>query len=256
MTDTQRQQYFARIGYTPKEGESEVEILQNIHRGHAFHIPFENIDVYHKKTLSLTEDDLFDKMVTRRRGGYCFEMNGLMYFALTKLGFRVHSVLARIGGKERGLGSLLHRMNIVFLSDGSKWIADVGFGGEGLIEAVPMTGEPFETFGKTYRVVENGAGGMKYSVQVLIDGEYIDQFAFHESPNTQQDFEVCSFYTNCYPESVFRKFPMCTLPTPTGRISISNDRLRITENGEITDRFFTPEELPTILREYFGIVAE
>ena len=68
------QALFDRIGYT--EGGTDTERLIRLHRCYATHVPFENIDVYNDKDISLKTEDLFDKIVTRHRGGYCFEMNG------------------------------------------------------------------------------------------------------------------------------------------------------------------------------------
>ncbi len=253
MTESQLQEYFARIHYTPKDSETEEEILKNLHRNHAFHIPFENMDVYRKMTVSLDEDALFEKLVRQKRGGYCFEMNGLFYFVLLSMGYTVHSVLARIGGKDRPFGGLTHRMNVVFLSNGTKWAADVGYGGDGLIEPVLISETPTVSFGRTYRVIRKEDDLMKYHLQVLSDGEFVNQFCFNEEPNQQKDFEICNFYTNCHPDSGFRQRVMCTLPTPEGRISISDDRLRVVRNGEISDTFFPPESLKDILSAHFDI---
>lgn len=168
----------------------------------------------------------------------------------------MHSVLARIARKDGSYSGLTHRMNVVYLSDGSKWIADVGFGGDGLIEPIPISVSPTVSFGRTYRIVDGHAAGLTYCLQSLEQNSYIDRFFFHEWPNQQADFEISSFFTSSHPDSVFRKHLMCTIPTMHGRISISDDRLRTVEKGTTRDIFFTPEELPHLLAKHFGIFLD
>jgi N-hydroxyarylamine O-acetyltransferase len=241
--------YFNRIGY--KEGGSDTERLFRVHRRHIMSIPFENIDVYNGKLVSVESEAVFDKLVVKNRGGYCFEMNCLLADALSAMGFEIYGVLARVSMGPGGFGPHLHGMNIA-VAEGKRYICDVGFGGDCFVEPLLFeTGLEQRVHACTYRIMESGA--VQYSVQILKDGQYVDMLGFDDIPALAGDFGVSNFYTNCHPESGFRHFVMVNLFTENGRFSMFNEQLTI-RNGEKTVRKnLTKEELPQALEKYFGI---
>src|SRR5438552_5613549 len=124
--------YLARIGYTgPREPTPAV--LEAVHLAHATHIPFENLDIQLGRPILLDLASLQAKLVHGRRGGYCFEQNTLFAAALEQLGFRVTRLAARVRIGATRLSPRTHMTLKVDVDEGS-WLADVGFGGAGLLE--------------------------------------------------------------------------------------------------------------------------
>ncbi|NUW38926.1 arylamine N-acetyltransferase [Nonomuraea rhodomycinica] len=125
-----------RAAAGPRRAPS-AETLRAVHRAHVTAIPFENLDVVLGRGAPIDLESLQDKLVGRRRGGYCHEHNLLFAAALERLGFRVTRHLARIR-----LGRLhlprTHATLTVETEEGGRWLADVGFGGEGLVEPLPF----------------------------------------------------------------------------------------------------------------------
>jgi N-hydroxyarylamine O-acetyltransferase len=243
------QAYFDRIGY--KEGGTDTERLYRVHKCHITSIPFENIDVYNKKTISVKPEDVFNKLVTQKRGGYCFEMNCLLAEALKEMGFKVYGVLARVAMGPGNFGQHSHRMNIAE-ADGKRYVCDVGFGGDCFVEPLLFElGLEQHTHGCTYRVVSSQA--VQYSVQILKEGVFTDMLGFDDIPALPGDFELSNFYTNCYPESGFRRFIMINLFTETGRYSMFNQQLTIRNGNEVVQSTLKNEEIPEALLKYFGI---
>ena len=126
--------YFDRIGYS---GPKEVDLatLDALMRAHAAAVPFENLDVQLGRPISLAPDAVFDKLVTRRRGGWCYEQNGLFGRALAALGFDVRRVAAGVMRTARGDAALGNHLTLIVTLEGRPWLVDVGFGGS---QAAPI----------------------------------------------------------------------------------------------------------------------
>jgi N-hydroxyarylamine O-acetyltransferase len=244
------QAYFDRIGFKENKAESETERLYRVHRCHMLSIPFENIDVYNDRTVSVEPEAVFEKLVIKKRGGYCFEMNCLFAAVLKEMGFKVYGVLARVS-MGNGFGAHLHRMNIAE-ADGKRYVCDVGFGGDCFIE--PLLFQPGleqRVNGCTYRIIKSRA--VQYSVQILKEGIYADMLGFDDIPALEADFEVSNFYTNRHPESGFRHFIMINLFTENGRHSMFNEQLTVRDGEETVRKTLSGEEIPAALEKYFGI---
>jgi N-hydroxyarylamine O-acetyltransferase len=143
-------------GYLERVGLAGRPSIAEVHLAHSTSIPFENLDPHRGVEVSLTAEDLFDKLVSRRRGGYCFEQNLLLAAALQALGWNVELFLARVlyrapAGVVRPRSHLLLRVD-----DGNGiWHADVGFGQGTLLEPIPFgPGEEHNQQGWRYRVID------------------------------------------------------------------------------------------------------
>jgi N-hydroxyarylamine O-acetyltransferase len=189
--------YLDRVGL-----RSEPTSLAAIHRAHATTIVFENFDPSAGRPVALDVDNLADKMVTRGRGGYCFEQNMLLKAALEEIGFGpVDLMLARVRiggtGGDRPLDHLLLRVS----EGGRPWLADVGFGGGGLLDPVPFqVGVETDQSGWRYRLVEDGP---ELALQVFQDGTWTDMYGFVPEPVPLIDVEVSNWYTATHPTSSF-----------------------------------------------------
>src|SRR5262245_27861823 len=117
--------YLGRIGYTGSRAPT-LEVLRALHRAHLYAVPFENLDIHAGRRIVLDQDALFQKVVTHRRGGFCYELNGLFAALLRKLGFDVTLLSGRVHN-DGGFGPEYDHMTLLVKLDG-RWLADVGFG--------------------------------------------------------------------------------------------------------------------------------
>jgi N-hydroxyarylamine O-acetyltransferase len=189
--------YLERVGL-PDEPTS----LAALHRAHVTTIVFENFDPSTGQPVVLDVDSLADKMVARGRGGYCFEHNMLLKAALEEIGLGPADLMlarVRIGGTgdDRPLDHLLLRVT----EGGRPWLADVGFGGGGLLDPVPFeVGVETDQSGWLYRLVEDGP---ELVLQVFQDGAWTDMYGFVPQPVPVIDVEVSNWYTATHPTSSF-----------------------------------------------------
>ncbi len=243
------QAYFDRIGYV--DGGSDTERLRRVHRAHITHIPFEDIDVYNGRILSLKPEALEQKLVTEKRGGYCFEMNGLFCEAVRAMGISIYGVQARVAQAPGRFGSHSHRMNIAE-ADGVRYVCDVGFGGDCFTVPLKLEiGLEQTDYGCTYRIMPGKQ--VQYTVQLQKDGEFSDILGFDDIPAIPEDFEMGNFFTNCHPTSGFKSFLMLNRFTENGRVSMFNLQLTVTEGQQVTRRQVSWDELPGVLQQYFGL---
>jgi N-hydroxyarylamine O-acetyltransferase len=243
--------YLERIGYTGGTDVSE-ETLMELHIAHTLNIPFENLDVYYGKPILLDELSLFNKIVKSRRGGYCFEMNGLFSIVLQKLGFNITNLLAR--GIIDGIDytAKTHQVMLVEINN-RKWLADVGFGNDGIIAPLILKeGRDQEQFAHAYRLLKDPEYG--YVMQKKIAGKYISMYAFTLNRCYPMDFIMSNHFTATFPESFFVKMRMCTMPTREGRITLTDTRFKIITKGDVTEKEIeNDDEFNRVLKKYFKL---
>ncbi len=248
----QLQQYFERIHFDGV-AKPDIQTLFDLHRQHTFVIPFENLAIFEGQDILVDPDSLFDKIVQRGRGGYCFEMNGLLAFILRRIGFDVRDLLARVFVSENEVFAKLHHILLVEV-EGKRFLCDVGFGGNGLIEPIELAmDKPVTQFGETYRLMHSDAFG--YILQHQLDGAFTNQYAFTlEACKPVVDYLAPNFFCSKFPESLFTNQLMCTRPTPDGRVTISGKTLKIRTGGR-TDRqeVSDPESFNRMVRDHFDL---
>lgn len=218
--------YLTRTGYDGPRAAT-VETLRALHRAHVTAIPFENIDVVLGRGVSLDVDALRDKLVTRGRGGYCHEHNLLFAAALERLGFTVTRHLARVRLGRTHLPRTHAALTVTI--DGRPWLADVGFGGDGLLEPIPF--EDGATLGP-WRLARDGA------FWVLHAGDTELYALTATEPDLPSDFEVANYYVATNPHSPFIHHLLAQRTSPDERIRVEQ---------------FPIEELAVTLRERIGI---
>ena len=202
--------YFERIAYAGDRMPSRAT-LDALHLAHATHIPFENLDILLGRPIRLDLASLQAKLVRGRRGGYCFEQNRLFAAALEALGFAVTPLAARV---RFGTSSVLPRTHMLLEVDvdGSRLLADVGFGVFGLFMPVPLD-EPGESrqFAWTYRVAREEG---RYALQMRSGVAWTDLYAFTLEPQYPADYEMANHYTSTHPASRFVQMPTAQRSTP------------------------------------------
>lgn len=245
--------YFDRIKWHPGD-ESPLDMLKTVHFKHITNIPFENLDVYAKKTISVDADSVYEKLVVNNRGGYCFEMNCLLYTALLAMGFDVKPYLARVSMGELGFGPYAHRVNIATLGN-DRYILDVGFGGSCFVEPLKLEeGIEQKQLWMSYRVVRSNA--VDYAIQIMENDKYTDMLGFNDRPAVPMDFEVGNHYTNTHPSSFFRDHIMCAIYTENGKKTLFDNNLTIRQGDTVTSMVLGKEEMVPALKEHFNIDAE
>jgi N-hydroxyarylamine O-acetyltransferase len=224
--------------------------LRTLHRAHQMTVPFENLDIHLAEPISLDEGDLIDKIVRRRRGGFCYELNGAFALLLEALGARVSRVAARVYG-EAGLSPPFdHLALIVRAADGSgPWLADVGFGSHSdyplLLDARDDQNDPAGRF----QLADAEAG----DIDVLKDGK--PQYRLETRERSLADCVPTCWWQQTSPLSHFTQSTICSRLTPGGRVSISGRMLIQTQDGTRTEQQLgTDEALLAAYRDHFGVV--
>jgi len=246
--------YIARIGYTGSRAPT-LDTLHAITKAHATSIPFENLDVLLGRPIDLELEKVFDKLVTRKRGGYCFEQNTLFLYVLESLGFAVEPLSARVR-LNRARDFLPPRTHI-FLRvtiDGEPWLTDVGVGAGSLTSAIRFVpDEPQPTPHDTRRIVREGDVWMH---QVLWGDAWQDVYEFTGERMPPIDREVANWFTSAHPRSHFKDRLMVARALPNGgRVSIQNRELtkRDPDGTGHPTMLASDEELLDVLREHFGL---
>jgi N-hydroxyarylamine O-acetyltransferase len=242
--------YLRRIEYDGLRAPS-ASTLRKLHRQHLFTVPFENLDIALGVPIRLDPDALFDKIVTRKRGGFCYELNGLFCLLLRELGFPVEMLSARVRSADGSFSREFDHMLLKVTLKGS-WIADVGFGDSSLDPVPTRAAGASQGEGLEFAVrASNGTGDLVRRQQ---DGGYIPDYRFTEVPRQLADFsEMCLFHQTS-PESHFTQKRVCTKALPDGRITISGMRLIETRDGVRRESALnSEEELRNCLSKQFGI---
>lgn len=239
--------YLSRIGFSG-EIKNDGETLGRLMRAHMQSVPFENLEVYYdKREPQLSTEALFDKIVSNRRGGYCFELNGLFSRLLSSLGFSVSLFAARVV-KGGFLSPPSHEVLCVE-AEGKRFFCDVGFGG-------PVPSSPIElTYGKKLRCAEGRCYRFEKreedtALQLLRNEEISDILIFSETPLDAVDFVPLNAFCAYSPLEPFIHKPMVWKREGEKRLSIDGEIFR---DGETETKITSREELESLLRERFGM---
>ncbi len=243
--------YLARIGY---QGDLDPTpaTLARLHRAHALTIPFENLDILLGLPIRLDLASLQAKLVDGRRGGYCFEQNTLFAAVLEHLGFEVTRLAARVRMGVRTTGARTHMVLRVEI-DGERWLADVGFGGDGLLDPLPFDGgDPVRQGSWSYRLQREDR---LFVVRSLATGGWVDLYAFDLQPQLPVDYEVANHFTSTWPRSPFVGGLTVQLPGVDERLVIRGAVFSVQRpDGEERSTISSNEELVRILAAQFGLM--
>ncbi|BBX63737.1 arylamine N-acetyltransferase [Mycobacterium saskatchewanense] len=221
--------YFERIGYRGAT-EPNLGVLQGLITAHTRSIPFENLDpLMGVPVEDLSAEALTDKLVYRRRGGYCYEQNGLMGYALAALGFRVRRLAGRVAWllpPGAPLGAQTHTVLVVtFPGSPGPYLVDVGFGGQTPTSPLRLeTGTIQQTAQEPYRLEDRGEGLL---LQAQIRGEWTPLYVFSTQTALDVDLQVGSWFVSTHPESIFVTGLMVALVGDDGRLNLSGRDLTI-----------------------------
>jgi N-hydroxyarylamine O-acetyltransferase len=245
------QAYLQRMNYTGPLTRS-AETLRQLQTAHLLSVPFENLSIHSGEPIVLDDDALFAKIVSRRRGGFCYELNGLFAALLRALGFDVSMLSAQVANAEGTYGpEFAHMTLMVTLAD--RWLVDVGFG-DSFLEPLPLDEQSQQVQrDRAYRVAREGL--YLVVMQRSPNNEWQPQYRFTLKSYQYPDYAEMCRYHQTSAESHFTRARICSRATPEGRISLGDLRFIETAGGERLERILTnEEEYATILREQFGVV--
>jgi N-hydroxyarylamine O-acetyltransferase len=245
--------YLRRVGYDGPTAPTE-QVLGALHRAHLAAIPFENLDIMLGRPVCMDLESIQAKLVTGRRGGYCFEQGQLFGAALEHLGFSVERLLARVSRP----GQVLPRTHLT-LRVGTPdrlgvWLADVGFGSSppGPLSLRRLrSGGPQEVDGWTYDVAPDGE---EWLLREFQGGEWVTLYRFDNQRVYPADVVMANHYTSTHPDSWFTHTPVVVRRSPGAITSLLGRVLTVTRPGHVKERReLTDEEWASSLRDVFGL---
>ncbi len=241
--------YLRRTGYDGPRGPT-LDTLRGLHLAHLQTVPFENLDIGLHRPISLDPAALYRKIVERRRGGYCYELNGLFALLLREAGFRVEMLSAGVARPGGGFSPEFDHMALrVSLEE--PWLADVGFGDLFLRPLrIDFRGRQ-EEGAKSFRIARSGKWHVLSKREPGAD--WTPEYRFTLVPHRLEEFEPRNRWQQTSPESHFTQNTICSRATPEGRTSLSGSRLIVTRGQMREERTLTDAERTAALIDTFGI---
>jgi N-hydroxyarylamine O-acetyltransferase len=241
--------YLERIGYEGSRAPT-LDTLRALHCRHMLTVPFENLDIHLGRTIVLDEASFFDKVVRQRRGGFCYELNGLFAALLRKLGYDLDLLSGRVANEAGHFGPEFDHLVLLVRLEGQPWVADVGFG-DSFLDPLALDGREQSSGGMLYRIDRTTQGLVLLREEKSV---WSAKYVFSLQPHRLEEFAAMCVYHQTSPQSTFPRARICSLATPQGRITLSEMRLIQAMNGERTERMLESEEqYQWALFEYFGI---
>jgi N-hydroxyarylamine O-acetyltransferase len=252
--------YAERIGHRGTSAPT-VDTLERIVVGHALRIPFENLDIHLGRPIDLEPASVFDKLVHQRRGGYCFEQNGLLLEMLRMIGFTVRPLAARVrssSGADKPRTHMLLQVEV-----GSRtFLADVGFGTHNMVAPLPFEpGVERSIHGETFRLKEISWDGKvlgtppSFDVEVKnADGSWTALYCASLEEQRPVDFVMANWFCSTHPDSAFVRRKVVSLPEVGTRRLLLDRELEVRRDGNVEKTVLdTEDEYRAVLRDVFHI---
>jgi len=247
LSSTQLSRYFTRVGHR-SDARPTLATLRELHRAHLLSIPYENLDIHLGVPLTLDPERMFAKLVDERRGGWCYEMNGVFANVLEAIGFDVRRVAGTVGRAAHGWRAQGNHLVLVVTLD-RPWIVDVGFG-DGFLAPLPLEPGTYSQSFLRYRVSRDGP---RWRVDNHAFGG-ADGFDFTLTRRTLDDFAVQCRELQTSPESGFVKTTVCERFTREGLIMLRGATLKeVTAAGARERVLESAGEYEATLRDRFGL---
>jgi N-hydroxyarylamine O-acetyltransferase len=265
VRDISLEAYLDRVGLSIDGSYGpNIETLKILQLAHMQNIPFENLDVAHGHAISMSVDDVFNKLVHQKRGGYCFEHNTLFGAMLSTLGFSVTDQLARVlWNKPPCLQPFSHIvLQVETAVDGIKYLVDVGFGGMG--SSAPLFYDSQvaqETADGRYLICHNGESegmtGDNRVIKVDVDGTWVDMMCVRMASTPTVDLEQVNWFSCTHPTAMWKSCLFAARMIGTERHHVMNNTYCVRKpSGE---RIFTRVEsvnaLLDLLNSVFGLTC-
>ncbi|WP_438425491.1 arylamine N-acetyltransferase family protein [Aquimarina macrocephali] len=245
------QPYLERIKYT-KDISATEKVLFELQQAHLKSVPFENLDIHYNREITLDIDAIYNKIVVQKRGGFCYELNGLFYHLLKKIGFDVKMISGRVYSKSKDYGKEYDHLAIIASIRNNDYLVDVGFGKFSYTPLLIKTGVKlsddfgyfkFDKFNDDY-----------LRVNEIVNEVSTPQYIFKTIGRNFNEFqEMCTFHQTSK-DSHFTQKKVISMVTDTGRITLNDKQCKITKGTDSEIIEFTEEiKFNELLKEYFDI---
>ena len=236
--------YLSRIGFEGEVGVNAATLTQLMQK-QLRSIPFENTEVQAGRIPSLVPEDIVEKILTCKRGGYCYEVNGVFAMALTAIGFEWYFAGAR--PMFYPMRRPKTHMVVIVTLDGKEYLCDTGFGGYSL--RAPMQIQQGEIMQDADRFRLELIDG-EYVVSSLVQEEWQRLYGFALQPQEFLEFSLANYFNATHPDTIFTQKKLAIMQTPNGRKILVDNELKLIENGTIQK---LEVDYETALHEYFKL---
>ncbi|UJF28418.1 arylamine N-acetyltransferase [Planococcus sp. 107-1] len=243
--------YLKRFNAYPVE-ELYLQDLARLQSLHMQNVPFENLDVIRSVPIYLNLENIYEKIVTHQRGGYCYEINGLFHWLLKELGFDAKLISATVM-KPDGTWTKADTHAAILVNLDRPYLVDAGFG-DSTVNPIPLGGERHTDNSGTYSVIERD--GLCYDLVRENEGNQQILYRFTTDERMLAEFHEGCIFNQVSRESPFTHDDLVTKATPNGRVTLSGMQLTISENGGKTKKELSAEEKSKLLKEKFGILLD
>ncbi len=222
MSKFHAKEYLALIN-APQIKTADLAYLRILQEHHIYHIPFENLDLHRGIPIQFDVDHLFEKIVLRQRGGFCYELNGLFYALLQELGYDCWRISARVYDVPRKYSPRYDHMAVVVRLTQGLFLVDVGFG-EFSLHPIRLAEGTTTNDGRSKYLVDRYY--QYYRINSWKEGNWIPEYIFRLTPQPWHAFHERSLYHQTNPSSHFQKGPMITKLKKEGRITLTKRKLK------------------------------
>ena len=246
------EKYLNRIGAERFNFVPNLENLKYLQRRHLLNIPFENLDIHWKKPIDLKGESLYQKIVENKRGGFCYELNGLFFELLQKTGYESKRISARVSDGKGDFGQEFDHLAIITRIEDEDYLVDVGFG--------DFIAEPIKFILDIEQIDTNGTFLIKkfdeiyFEVVKKNDESFISQYIFTLEKRDLSEFEKMCLFQQTSPDSHFTQNKVCSLMCIDGRKTLTDKKFMTTKANQKEDIAINSEqEFAEILEREFGI---
>ena len=243
--------YLDRIGLQAIP-TANLDGLRSLQSAHLYHVPFENLEIHYGRQIVLDPARLYDKVVGQRRGGFCYELNGLFKQLLAKIGFKVAYLSARVYGADEQYGHEFDHMALLVQIGAAEYLVDVGFGAFTMGPLRFVTDLKQQDPNGLFEIRQQEAA--YFRVDHWVNGVAKPQYIFKKEIHPMKAFEGMCRYHQTDPASHFTQKKMISRPTHDGRITLSSTELKINTKGIIhTTAIEDTASFERYLLQYFDI---
>ena len=242
--------YLARI-QVDAPTSIDLTSLAKLQKAHLKSVPFENLDIHYGKHITLDLERFFEKIVINKRGGFCYEINGLFHAFLCELGFDAKIISARTSREGGGFAEEYNHLAIVVTINDSDYLVDAGFG---RFSVAPLQiGSSYLTSDgiAEYQIVKYDSDYLQ--VARVEDGVTIPEYIFTLAARDLAEFEAMCEFQQTSPDSHFTQNKIISILKDYGRITLTNTQLKILRNEGLEIADFEKDQFEKYLERYFDI---
>ena len=248
-----------RVGI-PKNEDITFEALNNVLEKTAKNIPFENLCIIENKTSDISKENLINKILVKKEGGLCYELNSIFYFFLIENGF--NAILARGVIYENTAQQYLTlgrtHVTILITHEEQMYLIDTGFGGNLPLKPVPLTGETVTSNNGEFRIKKVNSEHGEYVLEMKLkhkDTDWKIGYAFDSKKliNDVSEFNEIQKIIAEHPESPFNKNPLITRLTTEGNLTLTNTSFTQRIDGIVIKEEIDNVRFKELLKQHFCI---